>query len=144
MAAIPIASAFIAAHEGCRLDAYQDSVGIWTIGYGHTGNDVRAGIVWVQAQADAQLAADLATVASHVANIAKRSLTDQQTAALLSFAFNLGVGALSTSTLLSLVNAGQFLAAAHEFPKWAHAGGVEVRGLLIRRLEEAALFLKGS
>jgi lysozyme len=144
MSAIDIASAFVAAHEGCRLTAYQDSVGVWTIGYGHTGAGVVQALTWSQARADEQLATDLQQVDDAVTKLKKRLLSDQQLAALISFAFNLGAGALAGSTLLQKVNDCDFIGAAHEFPKWDRAGGTELRGLLIRRFEEAALFLKGS
>jgi lysozyme len=90
------------------------------------------------------LATDLQQVDDAVTKLKKRLLSDQQLAALISFAFNLGADALAGSTLLQKVNDCDFIGAAHEFPKWDHAGGTELRGLLIRRFEEAALFLKGS
>ena len=76
--------------------------------------------------------------------LTKIPLADSQEAALISFVFNLGEGALANSTLLKLVNARAFLAATKEFLRFDHAGGSESKGLLIRRLDEAALFLKGS
>jgi lysozyme len=144
MSAIDIASAFVAGHEGCRLTAYRDSVGVLTAGYGHTGPDVTEGLVWTQGQADNALAADLRRVETEVLGLKRRLLTDQQMAALISFAFNLGSHALAGSTLLTKVNDADFIGAAHEFPKWDFAAGHELKGLLIRRFEEAALFLKGS
>lgn len=144
MSAISLAADFIKAHEGCKLTAYQDSVGVWTIGYGHTGQEVRAGLVWTQAQADTALANDIVIAIDSIKRLLGVTLSDQQMVALASFVFNLGANALKTSTLLLRVNAEQWMDAAREFTKWDHAGGQELRGLLIRRLEEAALFLRGA
>ncbi len=144
MTAISIAADFVKSHEGCRLTAYQDSVGIWTIGYGHTGREVHEGLVWTQEQADAALDEDLSEAAKDVTRLKTRLLSDEQMAALISFVFNLGVASFAKSTLLTCVNDCRWMDAAKEFIRWDHAGGIELRGLLIRRLEEAALFLKGS
>jgi lysozyme len=144
MSALSLAGAFVRAHEGCRLAAYPDSGGVWTIGWGHAGANVHEGLTWTQSQADTQLDADLAHAADALARLKQRLLADQQTAALISFVFNLGEGTLANSTLLKLVNDGRWLDAAKEFLRFDHAGGAESKGLLIRRLDEAALFLKGS
>ena len=142
MSALQIAGAFVRAHESCRLAAYADSGGVWTIGWGHAGEGVHAGLIWTQAQADAQLTADLTAAFDAVIQLTKIPLADCQIAALISFVFNLGEGALANSTLLTLINAREFLSAAKEFLRFDHAGGSESKGLLIRRLDEAALFLK--
>lgn len=144
MSALPLAGAFVRAHESCRLAAYPDSGGVWTIGWGHAGPTVHEGLIWTQAQADAQLDADLAHAADAVTRLKHRLLTDQQVAALISFVFNLGEGALANSALLKLVNDCRWLDAAKEFLRFDHAGGIQSKGLLIRRLDEAALFLRGS
>lgn len=139
-----IALAFVKAHEGCRLTSYRDSAGVWTIGYGATGSDIVEGLTWTQAQADNRLGIDLSHAANSVRQLATVKLSDQQSAALISFVFNLGDHALRQSSLLEYVNASEFIAAAKEFPRWDRGGGKELKGLLIRRFEEAALFLKGS
>jgi len=126
--------------EGCRLNAYQDQVGVWTIGYGHTGPDVIAGLTITQAQAQAYLQADVTSAADCVNRLVAVQLSQEEFDALVDFAFNLGSGALAGSTLLRLLNAGNFTAAAAEFDKWDRAGGVVVAGLLRRRTAEAALF----
>ncbi|HEX4064519.1 MAG TPA: lysozyme [Acidobacteriaceae bacterium] len=126
--------------EGCRLNAYQDQVGVWTIGYGHTGPDVIAGLTITQAQAQAFLQADVASAADCVNRLVAVQLSQEEFDALVDFAFNLGSGALAGSTLLRLLNAGNFTAAAAEFEKWDRAGGVVVAGLLRRRTAETALF----
>ena len=104
MTALSLAAQFVRAHESCRLAAYPDSGGVWTVGWGHTGAEVHEGLSWTQAEADAQLDADLAEFAEAVTRLKRRLLSDQQMAALISFAFNLGVDALANSTLLTLVN----------------------------------------
>lgn len=145
MSALTLAGAFVRAHESCRLTAYPDSgFGLWTIGWGHAGEGVHEGLTWSQIQADAQLMADLKIASDAVTRCAKNPLTESQMAALISFVFNLGEGALRGSALLTLVNDGRFMDAAKEFLRFDHAGGTESKGLLIRRLDEAALFLKGG
>ncbi|WP_043632630.1 lysozyme [Chromobacterium haemolyticum] len=127
--------------EGLRLKAYQDSVGIWTIGYGHTGPDVTPGMVITQAQADALLARDLNRFESGVTRLVQVPLNQNQFDALVCFSFNLGLGALQGSTLLRLLNAGDYAGAAAQFPRWNKAGGKELPGLTRRRAAEQALFL---
>ena len=126
--------------EGCRLEAYQDSTGRWTIGYGHTFNVIK-GDVCTQAQAEAWLIGDTAWAEKYVNRHVTTEVTQGEFDALVDFSFNLGVGTFEQSTLLRLVNERQFAAAALEFDKWAHAGGVVVAGLLRRRQAEAAEFL---
>lgn len=135
---------FIKSHEGCKLAAYQDSGGIWTIGYGAIGPEVRQGVVWTQDEAEARLIADLAATTTKVRALVHVPISKGQEAALVSFAFNLGNGALASSHLLTLVHQKEWLLAAKEFAKWDHVGQREIRGLLIRRLEEAVMFLKDS
>lgn len=141
MSAIALAADLVKRFEGCRLTAYQDSAGVWTIGWGHTGSEVRAGLVWTQAQADQTLIQDLAHASDAVVRLKRRLLTDHQMAALISFAFNLGQAALAGSTLLKLVNAADMTGAANEFGRWTHAGGKEVTGLVVRRAAERDMFL---
>lgn len=138
------AIAFVQLHEGCKLTSYQDSGGVWTIGYGATGPDVIKGITWTQQQADTRLASDLQKSETQVIKLLTRMLSEKQMAALISFTFNLGGGALASSHLLQCVNNAEWLSAAKEFIRWDHVGQTELKGLLIRRLEEAALFLRGS
>ncbi len=126
--------------EGCKLAAYQDSVGVWTIGYGHTFG-VRKGDTCTPEQAEAWLRVDLAAAQKFVNIHVQTEITQGEFDALVDFVFNLGCGSLEHSTLLRLVNARQFEAAAKEFVKWDHAGGKEVAGLLRRRQAEAAEFV---
>lgn len=125
--------------EGLRLNAYQDSVGVWTIGYGHTAG-VRPGDHITQAQAEAYLRQDTGWAQQAVRDNVKVPLTQGQFDALMSFTFNLGAGALKGSTLLRDLNAGNYAAAQGEFGKWVHAGGQRLEGLVRRRAAEAALF----
>ncbi len=131
--------AFIEAHEGCKLEAYLDSVGIPTIGYGHTSG-VSEGDTCTQEQADQWLRDDLSEAEDCVNKVVAVPLTQNQFDALCSFTFNLGCGALKGSTLLRLLNQGDTENSAKEFVKWDRAGGKVVAGLLKRRQDEQALF----
>lgn len=140
MQASPKARALIEEFEGLRLTAYQDQRGIWTIGYGHTGPEVRQGLVWTKAQADAQLEIDLRSTVLGVIKGLDVAIGQNAFDALVSFTFNVGTSAEQHSTLLKLVNA-RSPAAAAEFPKWDHVNGAENPGLLRRRQAEQKLFL---
>lgn len=139
-----IAINFIKEKEGCRLAAYLDSAGIRSVGFGHTGPEVKAGLVWSQQQADEALASDVAKAAAAVDDLAQTALTENQRAALTSFVFNLGPAALQSSTLLTILRQRNFLDAAKQFIRWDRADNQENKGLLIRRMLEAVLFLEGS
>jgi len=108
--------------EGCRLMPYHCSAGVLTIGYGHTGKDVRPGMVITQETAEALLRKDLAKFESGVESLAKKT-TQGQFDALVAFAFNIGLGALAGSTLLKMHNAVDYAGAAKQFPKWDKADG---------------------
>lgn len=137
--------ALIKVFEGCKLTAYQDSVGVWTIGYGWTqpvdGKPVRPGMVIDQETADRLLKTGLVSYENDVSRLVKVKLSQGQFDALVSFAYNLGARALSTSTLLKKLNAGDYAGAANEFPRWNKAGGNVMSGLTRRREAERALFL---
>ncbi|XCW69987.1 lysozyme [Kosakonia cowanii] len=134
--------------EGLRLTAYQDSVGVWTIGYGWTqpvdGKPIRAGMTIKEETAERLLRTGLVGYESDVSKLVKVKLTQGQFDALVSFAYNLGARALSTSTLLQKLNAGDNASAADEFPRWNKAGGKALPGLTRRREAERALFLSDS
>jgi len=123
----------IESFEGLRLTAYQDSVGVWTIGYGHT-RGVAQGQTITQQQAEAFLQQDLA-VAEGAVNGLNQTLTDNQFAALVSFTFNLGGGNLS-----KLLSHG-LDAVADRILLFDHAGGRQLPGLTRRRTAERALYL---
>jgi lysozyme len=126
--------------EGCNLTAYQDQVGVWTIGYGHTGQDVVSGLTITQDQAQDLLAQDVSSAAACVNRVVTIELEQDEFDALVDFVFNLGTGAFTESTLLRDLNSGDATAAAAQFDQWDHAGGAVVAGLLRRRQAETALF----
>ena len=127
--------------EGCKLEAYRDIGGVWTIGYGHT-RGVYAGMAITPAQAEQLLDEDLDETAGYVTAAVHVPLTQPQFDALVSFAFN--VKGWRGSTLLKLVNAREYAAAAEEFHKWDHVGKAEVAGLLRRRDAEQKMFLQSA
>lgn len=122
--------------EQCRLTAYQDSKGVWTIGWGHTGPDVYEGLVWTQEQADAALLRDVQSAVSCVNCHVNVPLTQHEFDALVDFTFNVGCGAFAGSTLLKLLNAGDYHGAAGQFERWDKCGGKVLAGLLRRRIAE--------
>ena len=138
--------ALIKEFEGVRLDSYRDSVGVWTVGYGHTaacGEPIPGpGVKITSAQADAALRKDLGKFENGVTNLVTAKLEQCQFDALVSFAFNVGLGSLAKSTLLKKVNAGKFSQVPAEFLKWDRAGGRALPGLTRRRHAEAAMFAK--
>ena len=125
--------------EGCRLEAYQDQVGRWTIGYGHTLG-VSPGQTCTPEQAEAMLEQDIAWAENYVNAEVTVQLTQGEFDALVDFTFNVGSGNLEHSTLLRMVNGNDMEAAAKEFEKWDYAGGVQVAGLLRRRQAEEKEF----
>ena len=128
--------------EGLRLGAYQDAAGVWTIGYGHTGN-VRPGQRIAEAQAEQLLRKDVSWAEEAVRKNVDVPLSQGQFDALVSFTFNLGAGALQRSTLLRKLNAGDHAGAQAEFGRFVHAGGHVLPGLVRRRADEAELFGNG-
>ena len=144
----PAGLALLKSFEQCRLEAYPDQGGIWTIGWGHTGPDVVQGLKCNQAQADAWLVADTARAAwavnTSLTPEAAAQINQNQFDALTCFTFNVGIKAEAHSTMLTLINNGRFREAADEFPKWNHVNGAVSAGLSRRRAAEQALFLQGS
>lgn len=130
--------------EGCKLEAYQDQKGVWTIGWGCT-RDVVEGLTIDQAEADFRLMNDVRSVSGRVMSLVKAPITDNQFTAMVCFAYNVGTGALRDSMLLQLVNAKRYQEAAEEFMKWSHitvdGQKIAVDGLLKRRKAERDLFL---
>lgn len=132
--------ALIRQFEGLRLSAYQDSVGVWTIGYGTT-RGVKPGQVITKSEADALLRADVQRFEVEVSRLVNVPVSQNQWDALISFTYNLGAANLESSTLLRLLNAGDYAGAAEQFPRWNKAGGKALKGLVSRRAAERALFL---
>lgn len=125
--------------EGCRLKAYKCPAGVWTIAWGRTKN-VYPGMTITQEQADAFFLSDIAHYQDGVEAVIKVPITDNQYAALTSFCYNVGRGALARSTLVRKINAKD--PSAHlEFLKWTKANGRVLQGLVRRRKAEQALFL---
>ena len=128
-------------YEGCKLEAYKCPAGIWTIGYGHTGQDVFEGKTITQQEADSLLSKDLTRFEKFLNRIIKVPINQNQFNALASFTYNLGMGALQNSTLLKKLNNNDFIGAANEFDRWVYANGKKLEGLIKRRKEEKELFL---
>lgn len=133
----------IKSFESLRLEAYKDSVGVWTIGYGHTSG-VYEGMKITEAQAEAYLRADLSTAENAVNTKVTYSIVQHQFDALVSFTFNVGTGNFGGSTLLKKLNAGDVSGAADQFDVWIYAGGKVLNGLVNRRAAEKELFLNGT
>lgn len=153
--------AIVKEHEGLELTAYPDpaspkavakrkglpheglSGAPWTIGYGHTGADVYEGLTITLAQAETLLERDLRTSEGYVNSLVKVGLTQNQFDALVSFVYNVGGGAFKDSTLLRLLNAGDYTGAADQLLRWNKAQGKVMAGLIKRRQKERELFLRG-
>ncbi len=137
--------ALIKEFEGYRDKAYQDVVGIWTIGYGSTkvnGKPVSPDMTCTEVQAEEWLKEEVENIAEPSINkLVKVSITQNQRDALLSFIYNVGSGNFSKSTLLKLLNQGMYGAAAEQFARWDKAGGKTYPGLTRRRAAEKTLFL---
>ena len=131
--------ALVKAHEGLRLEAYQDTSGIWTIGYGHT-HGVKVGDSISAERAEQLLEADLTEAERAVAALVKVPLTDNQFSALVSFVFNLGEGVFARSTLLRKLNEGGHGLVPACLKSWIFDNGKVLRGLVKRRAAEAALW----
>lgn len=138
--AVSIALDLIKKWEGCKLTAYKCSAGVWTIGWGSTGPGITHGVKWTQEQADKRLHDDVQRFASGVFSAVTYDATPAQLGAMISLAYNIGLGAFRSSTLLRLFNAGDTSGAHAQFPRWNKAGGKVVNGLTNRRRDEAAVF----
>lgn len=128
--------------EGVKLNAYQDSVGVWTIGYGHTSG-VKKGQIITEKQAENFLKSDLEKVENQlkVALPMGFALKQNQFDALVSFIFNLGIGRFKSSTLCKKLQANANDSSIKtEFNKWVYAGGKVLSGLVSRRKAESELY----
>ena len=132
--------------EGLRLKAYDDGVGVWTIGFGTTkypnGIRVKKGDTCTLDQAKAYMQNDLKSFEQTVNNTVKVPLNQNQFDALVSLAYNIGSTAFKNSTLVRQLNEGNYKAAANQFNVWVNAGGKRMQGLVNRRAAERTLFLK--
>ncbi len=138
----PAGLALVKASEGLRLKAYRCPADVPTIGYGSTGAHVKMGMTITEAEAERLLLEDLSRFEKGVAEVGGK-MTDGEFSALVSFAFNLGLGALSNSTLLKKHKAGDRKGAALEFKRWNKAGGRVLAGLTKRREAERKLYVGG-
>lgn len=134
-----LAIKLIKKYEGCSLVPYLCPAQIWTIGWGDTAKKDMGPIT--QERADEMLKLRVINLAVQVNKLVTVSINKNEEAALISFAFNVGIGALSKSTLLKCLNAGLRLEAAEQFLRWDKAGGRVLKGLTKRRTEERAIFL---
>jgi lysozyme len=133
-------------NEGCVLTAYPDPAtggDPWTIGFGHTGDDVSPGMVITDEQAEALLVKDLDKFETGVADLLDPNVTtsDNQYGAMVSLAYNVGLGNFEKSSVLRLHNTGDFAAAADAFLLWNKAAGRVMAGLDRRRHEERTFYL---
>lgn len=129
----------IKSFEGLRLQSYRDSVGVWTIGYGHTrtaGPNQRISAD----EAHRLLIQDVIDHEAHIKRLVTVSLTQGEFDALSSWVFNLGGGSLASSTLLRKLNSGDYDGAASEIPRWNKAGGKVLDGLTRRRAAERKMY----
>ena len=130
--------------EGFSLEAYPDSGGVWTIGWGTTrinGNPVTEGLTITKKQAIACFNHDMFEVEAQVGAMVKVPLTDNQFSALVSFVYNEGIVNFQESTLLRKLNQGDYDGAANEFGRWIYAAGVKLNGLITRRERERELYI---
>ena len=142
----------IAKHEGCRLKAYRDIVGVWTCGWGET-RGVSMGMVWTQQEADTRFCESLTEFTDGVRRACSNPPSANELGAMVSLAYNIGLGwegrvkprnakdGFRQSTVLRKHNAGDYQSAARAFALWNKAGGQVVRGLTLRRAKESAMYL---
>jgi lysozyme len=135
--------------EGCKLKAYLCSGNIWTVGWGSTfyenGSRVKEGDIITQKRADDLFLITLKGYEDAVDKMVTAKINKNQRSALISFCYNLGIGALKNSTLLKKVNANpNNLTIADEFMKWVRAGGKVIQGLVNRRTDEKNLYFKNG
>jgi GH24 family phage-related lysozyme (muramidase) len=141
-AATAMAVAFIGGWEGLRTTSYQDIVGVWTVCYGET-RGVQPGDNYSKAECDMMLEREVLAFERQL----DRCLTREEQMprgmkiALVSWAYNVGTGAACSSTLVRKANAGDFVGACNELPRWNRAGGQVIRGLTNRRMSERQLCL---
>ena len=135
-----LAAGFISSFEGCKLTAYRCSAGVLTIGFGHT-EDVKEGDMCTQEQANAWLIEDIHEIQLLLAHYVNVPVTQNEFVALVSLAFNVGVGALMKSKLLRKLNSGDREGAAEEFLDFDLVNGRKMAGLTRRRKAEHDLFL---
>ena len=131
--------ALIKKFEGCELEAYQCSAGVWTIGYGHT-KDVVQGMTISKEEAEQMLIDELHEYESYINEYVTAALSQNQFDALVSWVYNLGPANLKASTMLKVLNSGKYEDVPAQMKRWNKAGGKVLEGLIRRREAEACLF----
>ena len=131
--------ALIKKFEGCELEAYQDVVGVWTIGYGHI-KGVKEGMTITKQQAEEMLLEELVEYENYVLEAVNHQLDQCMFDALVSWTYNLGPSNLNASTMLKVLNAGDYDGVPEQIKRWNKAGGKVLQGLVRRREAEALLF----
>jgi len=125
--------------EGCELKAYKCPAGVWTIGYGHI-KGVQEGDVITEQQADEMLVEELNEYENYINTLVTVPLNQNQYDALVSWVYNLGSSNLNSSTLLKVLNSGDYTGVPEQIMRWNKAGGKVLEGLTRRRQAEADLF----
>lgn len=138
--ALSSAIAFVGDWEGLRTEAYQDVVGVWTVCYGET-KGVQPGDKYTKAECDDMLAKELVAYEKGLDNCLKAEVPQGMKIALVSWTYNVGVGAACKSTLVRKANAGDLTGACNELPRWNRGGGRVIKGLTNRRMSERKLCL---
>ena len=126
--------------EGCELEAYKCPAGVWTIGYGHI-KGVKEGMTITESQAEEMLKSELNEYEGYINNLVTAELNQNQFDAMVSWVYNLGGGNLKTSTLLKVLNSGDYDGVPAQMMRWNKAGGKVLEGLTRRRQAEADLFV---
>tara|TARA_R100001015_G_C4632936_1_gene197185 strand:- start:2896 stop:3339 length:444 start_codon:yes stop_codon:yes gene_type:complete len=125
--------------EGCRLEAYKCSAGVWTIGYGRTTN-VKEGDTCTQEEAEKWLNEELVVYGAYVNDAVLITLEQNEFDALVAWTYNLGSTNLNNSTMLRVLNENQKEDVPHQMRRWNKANGKVLEGLVRRREAEALLF----
>ena len=131
--------ALIKKFEGCELEAYKCAAGVLTIGYGHT-KGVTQGMQITKAQAEEMLVEELATYETYVSDAVDNQLDQCMFDALVSWTYNLGPTNLLSSTMLKVLNAGEYDEVPAQLKRWNKASGKVLEGLIRRREAESLLF----
>lgn len=132
--------ALIKKFEGLELEAYKCAAGVWTIGYGHTKN-VQEGDVISESHADHMLEVELEEFEGYINDNVTVALSQNQFDALVSWVYNLGPANLKASTMLKVLNSGDYEGVPAQIKRWNKAGGKVLEGLIRRREAEALLFI---
>jgi|TARA_R110000824_G_scaffold203363_1_gene387781 lysozyme len=125
--------------EGCELASYQDSVGVWTIGYGHT-KGVEDGMSITQLEANQMLEDELPEYEGYINKLVTKELEQCEFDALVCWVYNLGPTNLRESTLLKILNEGDKKGVPAQIRRWNKAGGETLEGLVRRREAESLLW----